>query len=145
MRRAWCLVTITPILLACDPLVARTLRLTPSPGPRTDSTAVASVDARHQLALAATDRLANRFGLEPVPPSGECTRSWRLPHHRRKEVPPWSSGLSVCVESVTSDALEVQISEITRQWSPKGDSLQRALADTLARYGTVVTVRAISP
>ena len=144
MRRSWYIIILTPIALACDPLVARTLRLTPSPAPRGDST-VASIEARHRDALAASDRLAVRFGLEPAPPSGDCARSWRLPYHRRREVPPWSNGLSICVESVTTDALEVQISEIARQWSPKGDSLQRMFADTFARYGTVVTVRALSP
>jgi hypothetical protein len=131
---------VLPVLLACSP-VAATLRLTASPAAPRNIPWVER-ETPQSAALGAVDRVALRFGLaQEAPWPGECARVWRLAGYTR----PTADGarkalgeLFVCVVPPFGDTLEVNVAEThTTQWSPKGDSLRRALADTLAQYGAL--------
>jgi hypothetical protein len=117
------------LLLACDSVVASRLQLTPA-APAVES-ARSNADA-----LAAVDRLAVQFGLGPeTTDPRRCARAWRSAPYRYRNVDLW---LYMCARVPTADTLELYLAEaLTTCWSPKGDSLRVALADTLAHYGNL--------
>jgi hypothetical protein len=109
------------------------LRLPPAPG--TVSHALAVGD-QHE-ALTAVQRLALRFGLRP-----DSTKAWSPAQAWviRTYFRPGGGALRLRLEATPcpDGGLDVHLSEfITKQWTPKGDSLRRALADTLAQFGAV--------
>jgi hypothetical protein len=120
------------LLAACEPVVSSRLRL--APAPTTADSATARIGAAPSEALAAVERLAVAYGLRPE--SGfpkECAREWRSGPSG-----PQRLRLYICASAPTQGGLEVRLSEyITSRWTLRGDSLRRALADTLARFGAV--------
>ena len=119
--------------LACDPAIGTTLRLTPSPPPADTSMSPARPGA--DAAFEAVGRVARAFGLAPAPDSDRttsCVQQWLRPGNRRQ------TAISICARRRQDGVAEVVIGEaVTTRWSPLGDSLRRAVADTLARYGRV--------
>jgi len=132
MHRFWFALCLVLLLVGCDPAVASSFRLTPAP------TVLALSEPVRANALAAVARLALRYGLAPYEGGDkECERVWFAYNYPRapRQV---RGGLSVCALLPADGSLEIRIAEgITKRWSPKADSLRHALADTLARFGTV--------
>jgi hypothetical protein len=133
MHQARLTIGFALLLLGCDPVVSNTLRLTPSPVAVADSVTV-QAGATRADALAAVERLALTYGLQPQSEFPKrCTREWRS-----GPTGQYRLRLYMCAVVPPGGGLDVQLSEyITDRWSPKGDSLRRALADTLARFGSV--------
>jgi hypothetical protein len=131
------LLVLLPLLAACDPVVGSTLRLLP-PLAVAGDTSYAVRSAQLTEALRATGRLALRFGLAPHRHSGRCTRAWSLSSYARTDPGKRHGTLQLCATLSSDGALQVHLREgPSVDWSAKGDSLRRELADTLARYGRV--------
>ena len=132
MHRGISILGLGLVVTGCDPAISSSLRVTPVSSPSADGGALRS------NALTAVERLALQFGLAPAEGRSEgCERVWVAYNYPRgpRQV---RGGLSVCVLRSTDERLEVRIGEgITTCWSPKADSLRRALADTLASFGSV--------
>ena len=132
MRRILSILGTSLTVAGCDPAIATSLRVAPASSPPVDGAALRSD------ALAAVERVSLRFGLAPAEGRSEgCDRAWTAYNYPRapRQV---RGGLSVCVLSSVDHHFEVRIAEgITSSWSPKADSLRRALTDTLARFGSV--------
>jgi hypothetical protein len=132
LLRVLCNTSLALLLLGCDPAVGMTLRLTPSPV--LPSVAVSQAQHPDEAALEALDRVAQVFGLDKLPEGGgnTCDAQWLLSGSRRQ------TGLAICATRSDDGNLEVSVGEFfASHWSPRGDSLRRAVADTLARYGQV--------
>jgi len=133
MRRCGLAIAAALFVLGCDPVVSRTIRLTPSPAVSVASGSDSG--GSRSEALAAVERIARQFGLTPIASRNprNCTHQWE------SEVYQFRSSrlrLGISATPTTDGQLEVSVAEfITTCWSPKGDSLRIALADTLARFG----------
>jgi hypothetical protein len=128
MHRAQFLIAVAFLVAGCDPVVSSRLRLTPSPEAAVDST-TARRRNEYTDALAAVERLALHSGLDSEPADPGCTRSWR-----NEPIGYSIRRLYLCVSVPADSGFAVDLWEfISDRWSPKGDSLRRALADTLAR------------
>jgi hypothetical protein len=89
-------------------------------------------------AAEAVGRLALQFGLTPDKGKRvECDQAWSVSDYRR--APHQVRGnLFVCTVKPVNGPLEVRLAEtLTTGWSPKADSLRRALADILSPFGLV--------
>jgi len=124
-RLALCAVAI----LGCDPGRAASF-LVPTPLPASPD----RLEVREAVAIATA--LGETYGLVPLPPNDDCpyARLWG-PDERREQ------GLNLCVREHHKGGVEIGLSEImTFNWGPRGDSLLRALTDTLrAHFGPRVT------
>ena len=133
-------VALVLLLAGCDPAIATNLHLSPTPAVSGDS--MRSKDVRSD-ALAAVERIALGFGLEPIK-GLDCNRAWRATGYRRAPGQPRGS-MVVCVMFPADGSLVVRVGEgITNRWSPRGDSLRSTLTDTLARFGSVRSASAES-
>jgi hypothetical protein len=132
MYRVGLTISFVLFMVACDQVVRTSLRLPRAPA--TADSIRAQPNAMRTDPIAAVERLALAYGLhgEAQFPK-ECAREWRSgPYSQRR--PPMR--LYICVKLLPEGGLEVQLSELlTPRWSPRGDSLRRALADSLARFG----------
>lgn len=140
MRRSALLVCALPIMVACDPVMISRLRLMPTVA-RTDSarsdTASQSTITLRGEAIAAVERLARRFGLESTKPKG-CDRNWQMGVRARTDSERPHGTLTICAELPLDGSVEIRLIEgPTTAWSPKADSLRRALADTLKQFGAI--------
>ena len=115
MHRALTVLAVA-FLAACDPLVHETLRVSPGREPA--------------IAAAAIGPVALRFGLQPYAGRSETapgTRAWQGPIEANGH-----SQLYIRAVSASDGGLTVTVGEMfTNRWSPRGDSLRRAIADTL--------------
>jgi hypothetical protein len=116
------------LLTACDSVVSTRLRLSPAPPPLAAPRAADSM-APSAHAVDAVKAIALRFGLEPLAEGHDhCVGAWAQPEN----------SLYICVRRpVARGDVEVYVSEVGNRWSARGDSLHRALADTLATLGRV--------
>ena len=121
------------LLVACDPGVYAKVRLTPSAGP-TD----ASPTARAGEPVAAMGQVALRFGLIlDSLQSDSVTRNWDGPVEANGH-----SRLYVRATRTAGGQVTVLVGEMyTDVWSPRGDSLRRAVADTLRYFGALTPLR----
>ena len=121
-------------MLACDPVVGTTLRLTPSPVAAESITMRG--DGMREAALEAVSRVAQDFGLEAVSKrETSCYRQWVFRGSRSQ------TGLHICATLRGDHEVELLVGEFFgSRWSPRGDSLRRTVRDTLARYGTVTVL-----
>ena len=130
MYRSLIPIVAASVVLGCDPVVNRTLSLTPSSAGMSSG-----VQAATSEALSAVERVARGFGLNPIASVDprNCQHRWESDSYRHGNR---NLRLSVCATPTQSGELEVRIAEfITSCWTPKGDSLRVAVADTLARFG----------
>ena len=79
--------------------------------------------ASRQVAAIA-DVLARRHGLSSAGVGSSCTLGLFFARHAENVT------LSLCVTG-SSDSISIRLSETSQRWSPKADSLRRALQDTL--------------
>jgi hypothetical protein len=116
-------------LIACDPIVDSSFRLAPA---ATAPGVAAQAAQVPREALAAVEGLARQFGLaEEASDPKSCVRAWRGERYRRG-----LQQLFLCVGPPTPEGVRARLSELlTTSWTPRGDSLRRALADSVARYG----------
>ena len=122
-------VGVVTLLASCG----RVTRLYFNPTPVSTDTTVAQRHATPVEALAAVERLAVRFGLAPRPGDlGECAGAWLARNYDGGRV----QQLHICALPAPDGGLQVVVTEFVG-WSPRSDSLRYALADTLARFGTV--------
>lgn len=133
VRRSYRYLLVLLVSLGCDPIVSQRIVLAPSPSE-------AQPDTAHGRAVAAVQSIAHDFGLRLVSNDDQsrCSHRWQSaqPHRFRHSL----LRLSICVGPVTSNQIEVRIVEmITNCWSPKADSLLRAVTDTLRFIGTDVS------
>jgi hypothetical protein len=137
MRKSCLAVVLILVLFACDPGKSITFRVVPSPSVQANS-ALAARDSI-QAAGAAVGRLALHFGLPPYPEKPvECEQAWLISGYPRGNSQRALGNLFLCTVTPADGTLEVRLSEtLTTRWSPKGDSVRRALADTLTRFGRV--------
>ena len=130
MYRSPVLIVAAFVVLACDPVVSRTLRLTPSSAGTSPE-----IQAETSEALSAIERVAREFALNPVASRDprSCRHRWESDtYHDGRRI----LRLGICATPTRSGELEVRVSEgITACWSLKGDSLRLAVAETLARFG----------
>ena len=133
MHRLLVLIGIAVVLVTgCDFIVRTSLRVVPPPPATVDTT----VHGRSPVdAMAAVERLALRFGLTPEEnKSATGPKSWRGPAYKGSGARKLYVYASVGGDGV----LSVDVSEIlTTHWSPRGDSLRKALADTLRDFGSL--------
>src|SRR5262245_45923724 len=129
MYRLGLTISFILLLVACDPVVNATLRLPPAPAIADSITAQGN--AMRSDPVAAIDRFALAYGLQREAQFPKaCTREWRggpfrTPGSRGRDL--W---LDICANVLPEGGLNVRLSEyITNYWSPRGDSLRRALAD----------------
>ena len=117
-------------LAACDPVVHDTLRVTP-----VNQASGASASAGPADVLSAVEHVALRFGLKPDQSGTDSvTRTWRGPAYEKGR----PQQLYVYANRAADGMVTVTVGEIiTRTWSPRGDSLRRAITDTLQRFGSV--------
>lgn len=133
MPRALIILAVALFPIACDPVGMSTLRLAPAPA----SVSAPATGEPRTDPLAAAERVAASFGLQPRGEYGGCPRLWYLGGNRRTDGPRGGGAdLTMCAQRDTAGGLEVHVGEI-RGWSPFGNRLRRALSDTLARYGSV--------
>ena len=140
MSRQLLLIGGAVLLVACDPVQSTTLRLTPSPVVRnvpSDSGRV-EADSLRASAIAAVTRIALRFGLTTATPR-QCQRYWVLWGPDRTDEGRRHGSVHICVDTLTDGTLQVSLGEgpPNTAWSPRADSLRRALVDTLGRFGSV--------
>jgi hypothetical protein len=140
MRRPLFLIAGALVVISCDPVVTTTFRLTPSPAVREEvsDSGRAESDSLRPNAIAAVTRIALRFGLTTATP-GRCQRSWVLWAPDRTDEGRRHGSVYICVGTLADGTLQVMLTEgpPNTEWSPKADSLRRALADTLGRFGIV--------
>ena len=137
VRRHRALIVLS-LLGACERGMATTVRVVVVPAVAGD-TSQAARRAAHTAAVRAVDRLALHSGLAPHRNPGRCTRAWTLSYHARTDAGRGHGTLHACAVVSSDDVLEVHLREgPSGDWSAKGDSLRRALADTLVRYGRLV-------
>lgn len=125
------------LVMACDPVVYSTLRLEPAKA-LAGAPADTSTHAASQQALDALESIVLRFGLtrEISSESRTCPHAWRGPQTLRRP-----QFLSLCARESPTGRLDVRVAEVlTSRWSAQGDSLRRAITDTLARFGKVEVV-----
>ncbi len=119
-------------VVGCDPVVHASLRVTPPVGSTVDST---TRDKRSLDAIGAVERVALQFGLTP----GESRsplgpKAWRGKTYSGNH--PEQLGVYAHVDA--TGILHISVSEIlASRWSPRGDSLRKALAHTLTSFGAV--------
>ena len=135
MHRLGTVIAIATVLIAgCTPVVRSSLRVTPMVTPDLSTTAPSP---RPADAMAAVERLAVRFGLkldENKGPTGPKT--WRGPAYTSNR----AQRLRIYAHLGSDGAFNATVSEsATTQWSPRGDSLRQALADTLTCFGVLAT------
>lgn len=142
-RQVFRLVFVFP-LLGCDPSQTRAIHLVPASMEAQEvlvsdsggkvhhgSQIVAAMDAIEQAALS--------FGLIRRRPM-QCAREWELLSSRRDDWRTARAGtINLCVDSSPSK-VQVRVSEITRTFSPKADSLSEALVRVLGEFGSVEIV-----
>jgi len=128
-----------PLLLilisACDPIVASQMVLRPTPD-------AATPDSMHILALGLVDSIATSYGF--IRQLGEP--SCRVDYRGRGTVAAnWLGekrlSLVACVENEPPGRLQVVLQLMARSWTPKGDSVRRALAQAFeTRFGAELVV-----
>jgi hypothetical protein len=124
------LILVAPALLsACDPIVRSRLRLAP---PVTLDSVTAECKSEPSEPIAAVEQLALRFGLKAeTQRSNDGTRTWR-----GRTYPSRAQSLYIYTHTAPDGTLDVAVSEIiTKEWTPRGDSLRNALVTTLACFG----------
>ena len=133
MVRALIPVGLVLSVLGCDPVMSQRFRVSPAPDTATGRS-VARGLVNSTGALRMLHGVAEQYGLLHLAPSRSgCTQEWHLQDHF-----PDVEFLVLCAQVHADSVLEVWISEgITSRWTPKGDSLRRALTDSLARFGLV--------
>lgn len=140
MSRQLLLVGGALVFVSCDPVQSTTLHLTPSPVVRNvvSDSGRAEADSSRANAIAAVTRIAVRFGLTTATPR-QCQRYWILWAPDRTDEGRPHGSLHICVDTLTDGTLQVNLAEgpPNTAWSPKADSLRRALVDTLGRFGIV--------
>lgn len=138
MHRLPVVLALAFLVAACDPIVRATLLLAPAPARqrdlvRTPSDSAPAIPA--PVVLEAVERVAGRFGLKALPP-GRCPHAWEGPGLSGR-----TQFLNICAAVLPSGDVQLWITEgLTTRWTVHGDSLRRALADTLAQFGSVQTV-----
>lgn len=138
--RSGLIVVVALLMIACDRAMRTTFSLTPARANIADTIEVRSRPLSAE-AVAAVERVALQFGLTSVPGGigPGCKRAWRLSDHLRTDKPRGGGAdFVICALPLSDGRLEVQVSEI-RGWSPRGEMLRKAMADTLARFGTIET------
>ena len=120
------------VVAGCDPIVRTSMRVMLLPTATVDTTVRSGSPVK---AMAAVERLALRFGLKPEEnKSATGPKSWRGPAYNGSGARKLYVYASVGGDGV----LRVEVSEIiTTRWSPRGDSLTKALADTLRDFGSL--------
>ena len=110
---------------ACDPNVHDTFRVSPAAVRTDQAPTLQPQDALERVAI-----VASRFGLELQPAQSDSSvRNWRSSVETHRPTP-----LSVRTVRAADGGVTVTVREMfTNRWSPRGDSLRRAIADTL-RY-----------
>ena len=126
-------ITFGAVLLvaACDPLVHETFRLTPEASPT--RVTVAAPDALTGIGV-----VAGRFGLALEQANVDSnTRNWRGAIEADGH-----SQLYVRATRTTGGQATVIVGQMyTNAWSARGDSLRRAIADTLRYFGAVTPLK----
>jgi hypothetical protein len=126
MNRVW-IVVVVLLVASCDPLVHDTFRVSPRAGRADAPTAARPLDV-----LGGVDAVARRFGLQPTQAQSDGgTRNWSGPVEANAH-----TRLSVRAVRAADGRVTVTVGEMfTNRWSPRGDSLRRAVADTLRVLG----------
>ena len=133
-RRSAVALAVALGLAGCDPLVRATLDVVPPRPAGPGSPSTAAPDSTAASGLAALARVAQGFALQSTTPAGaDCPRRWQ-----GRVSTAGAQFFVMCARPLPSGGLRVVVSEVlTKHWSPRGDSLRRAAADTLARLGPV--------
>ena len=137
MHRAWWTAGFALIFVACDPMMYSSVRVAPAAA----AGDTAHTEAQRGGAVAAVGRLASQFGLTPgARYKPECVDTWRAAGYRRGDGEKAPGNIILCVVLHADGEIELRIAETySGRWSPKADSLRRAITDTLAQFGTVVS------